>query len=162
MGLNFLLPIVAFLGMVSGIITGRLAKEEFNENRRYVLFISRIILSILIVFLSYKSGSILSFLIGLVAGFFLTATYLYLGLAVASTLASPFSFVVSTLVFLYGIPYGTLSFNTLNWRIIFLHMIFFLAPFSILMIWPSYSNVLVSLSSGLLIGCLENNFTRRH
>ena len=162
MDLRFLLQFAAFLGIIAGIIVGKMAKEEFNENRKYVLLFSRVVLSALIIYLAYVSGSLLAFIIGVVGGFFLTATYLYLGLAVASTLASPFSFVVSSLVFLYGINYGTLSFADFNFKILFLHLIVFLIPFSILMIWPVYSNAIVSLSAGLLIGCLENKFLRRY
>lgn len=162
MDLRFLLPFASFLGLIAGIIVGNLAKEEFNDNRKYVLFLSRIILSALVIYMAYISGSLLSFLLGLIVGFFFTATYLYLGLAVASTLASPFSFVIASLAFLYGINYGTLSFSGFNWKILFMHLAVFLLPFSILVVWPVYSNILISLSSGLLIGCLENKFLKRY
>ncbi len=162
MDLQFLLPLAAFLGMIAGIIVGMFSKEEFNTNRKYLLIFSRAVLAALIVYLSYDSGSLISFLVGLVAGFFLTATYLYLGLAVASTLASPLSFIVSSLVLLYGIFYGTLAFSRFDWKMVLLHLAVFLLPFSILMIWPGYSNALMSLSAGLLIGSLENKFVRRY
>lgn len=152
------MPLIVFIGMISGIIIGKLSKEEFKANKKYVIFLSRVILSVLIITLAYNSGNIYTFLLGLILGFFIPAVYLYLGLAAASSLASSFSFIVSALAFLYGIPYGTLAFPKLEWKIIFLHLIMFLLPFSILMIWPSYSSALVSLSAGLLIGCLEKKF----
>lgn len=161
MNIQFFLPLVTFLGLIAGIIINNLTKEEYLANRKYILFLSRIILSVLIIFLASISDSFLGFFIGLIIGFFLKATYLYLGLAAASMLASQSSIIVSSLSFLYGIPYGTLAFYRWNWKMILLHLFFFLMPF-LFISWFENSDFLVSLSAGLLISGLENKFEARY
>ncbi len=158
MDLSYILPFAAFIGLAAGIIVGKLSKEEFFANKKYLLLISRIILSALIIYLAYSSGNLLAFLVGIAIGFFFRAAYLYLGMASASALMSPQSLVVSSLIFLYGLPYGTLAFHKVSLKPVLSHLLIFLLPFTIIIIWPNYSSFLMPFSAGLLVGCLERKF----
>ena len=116
---ELLIAMIAFLGSLTGIILAKMAKEEVEPGRKYFRWLKRVLLLILTISLlspiwsSY--GWILPFIGGLVLSFFLKKRYLYLGFAtvVASVISLNFFLLVAMLVFLYGLPYGTLQ-NTIK------------------------------------------------
>ena len=106
---------IAFLGLLVGYLLTFLAKEEIKPGKKYFVILERAILIILaLVLLSQVWTSpafIIPLIIGLLVGYFLKVRYLYLGLALAAsiTLSTEFFVLVASLIFLHGLPYGSIS-----------------------------------------------------
>ncbi|MBW2975511.1 hypothetical protein KY366_07355 [Candidatus Woesearchaeota archaeon] len=121
--LNYsLTAITAYLGLFAGFILAAIAKEELKQGKRYFIFLQKIILLLVFVFLLAFIKLdyvlllvILSFsvicLLRRKKGFN-EVPYIYIILSVIFYLASkkPGLFVIeSSLMFLYGLPTGSLA-----------------------------------------------------
>lgn len=116
--------ILSFLGLLFGILIAKYTKEELKAGRKYFVLIKRFLLILMCgSILFYFRLSLVPFILGLIFGYFFREMYFYFGLATASSVspslmaisalpASPIYlfFLLSSFVFLFGLPHGSLVF----------------------------------------------------
>jgi len=117
--LNYsLTAIIAYLGLFIGFILAIIAKEEIKPGKKYFLFLQKIILLLIFVFLLIfiKLNYILALLILAFIIIYISKTknkmlYIYTILSIIFYLSSKklnLFILESSLIFLYGVPAGTL------------------------------------------------------
>lgn len=151
---KLLIAVIAFLGLMVGYLLTVLAKEEIKPGKKYFLILQRVLLlALALVLLSQvwtKKVFIIPFILGIVVGYFLQFRYLYLGLALAAsiTLSVDFFVIVASLVFLHGLPYGSISSKL---KLPF-HALFFFIPVIIMIFFsPNNADLLLPFVAGGLI-----------
>jgi len=120
--LNYsLIALVSYLGLFVGLILAIIAKEELKSGKKYFLFLQKLLLLLIFIFLLIFIG--LNYISVLLIFMFIMISllkrkkefnelpYTYIILAVVFYLSSkklnPY-IIESSLIFLYGIPTGTL------------------------------------------------------
>jgi len=112
---TLIIAVIAFLGILAGHFLGKIAKEEVKPGWKNFKLLRRLFLLLLILtslsLLWYSFEWILPFIVGFVLSLFIKQRYLFLGftLVVASTFSSQAFFLFASLIFLYGLPYGTMQ-----------------------------------------------------
>jgi hypothetical protein len=143
----FLASIIAYLGLLIGLILIRLAPEEQRPGKKYFILLKKILFFLILVFLLffYKINTILSLALLIIVivlmlnkkinlrksafVYFLLGTIFYL---------SYFSEIIdlfvmeSVLIFLYGIPDASLSLKKKNYFGIFIKNLWFFVPIILL------------------------------
>ena len=152
--MNILITLIAFVGLLIGKLLGFFVKEEIEQGKRYFLWARRLIalgLAIALMFnLSLGLHSAVGFIIGILMALFLNMRYFYLGLALlmAYAFGSNLVLLVASLIFLYGLVYGSLyPEKTL------IAFVFYLIP----MIFILFKDILYSYSdlvNGFLTGAI--------
>jgi hypothetical protein len=117
----FLTLIFVFLGVYVGTLLGFIAKEELKPGRMYFRALENTLLVFIVLILLYAYGANLYILIllGVAASVFLYYTsestpinqmaYFLLGIAFFfSTRSTDLFIIISTLIFIYGMPLGSL------------------------------------------------------
>lgn len=132
----FLLSGIAFLGFVAGIIIGEYTKGEYSaQNKYYQIMLQAICLILgIIVILGYDFSLLNLFLVlaGLIAGFFLYKfLYLFLGIILALGYGQEVSYILFSLVFILGLPVGTLLRERIIKNALFVLLIFALSLMTI-------------------------------
>ncbi|HIH58502.1 MAG TPA: hypothetical protein HA360_04315 [Nanoarchaeota archaeon] len=122
----FLIPIIAFMGFISGYLLKKYIPEEQKEAKPYLFWAEKILLSLLLFFLLYTSFSLslfslIFFCAGIVLGFFLQEIYLSLGIALLGL-----DFLPSVFVFILGLVKGE--------KHILKNALFFFLPFLLLLL----------------------------
>ncbi|MFH1638560.1 MAG: hypothetical protein ABIB71_09100 [Candidatus Woesearchaeota archaeon] len=154
-----LTAIVSVIGLAAGAILARISPEELNPGDLYFCFFRKIVLTAILVTLALNSGGMWQFmLIGLIMGFFVRINYLYFGLALALCSES-IVFPLSTLIFIYGIPTGTLLVHRNLFRpsIIFIALIAFFLPLPLNLLQLN-APMVMSLCFGALIHTTYSKF----
>jgi hypothetical protein len=154
-----LLILLAFLGLIAGVILANYTKEELDEGKKYFILLEKLVLLLIIVLLLFKTGSnffvtSIFFILGAVSFSLIGRTYPILALAVlmASFFSNNYFGIVVALVFLYGLPIGTLLFKKFikNKKRLFRELltdaILFALPFSLVLV----SNILIFYNSAIL------------
>ncbi len=105
---NVLVLILSFLGLLGGVIVSYFTKEELKHGNKYFLLLEKSLLLAISFTIIYYVGEFFIFLaLGVLAGFIFRKAYFYFGLALP--LASEnFLVLLSSLVFAFGLPHGTL------------------------------------------------------
>ncbi len=161
--IQFLIPIIAFAGIFVGALLKYIAREEVKFGKygpKYFVWMKRIILFLLILiilnFYDYYIFLIIGILIGLILGIFLTE-YLFLNLVMILGFKSSKNIllVLSTLVFLYGLPYGSILRRIKLEQIVPVVLLFFI-PFLLL-----FFNFNLSLIIGIASGGLFQYLIRK-
>ncbi len=116
-----LVDIVSFLGAVAGYFTGKFTEEELKPGKIYFLILEIIILFALVILSLIKEFNFVLFFLGIIAGIFFRFEYFYFGII----LGNGINFLDSALVFVYGLPYGTLAFYKNNFKKIFYGAVLF-------------------------------------
>lgn len=153
---EFFIPLVSFLGLVVGIILAKVSPEEMKPGKKSFQAMRILTLFLLIAALLYYSGLNLYLLaIGLALGLFVRLGYLYLGAALAGALmmSRESLLIVSSLVFIYGMPYGSLleSQKKITLQKLLSFALVFAIPFLLLLSQLKPGHIL-SLAAGLLAG----------
>lgn len=152
--LKYLILVVVFLGYIAGIAIGRLTKDEFNSGRKWLVLMQKILIVLLAigclyyVKLSWMLG--LGFAIGIFTISFF-GIYFYFGiLGFLSIGFYNYVVIVNSLMFLFGLPYGTInsanSSYKKNWKVLL-----FFAPFILLVLGElniSWLNLLFGICCG--------------
>lgn len=112
---------LSFLGSVTGYFMGKFTEEELKPGKLYFMLLETAVLAALIVFLSMKNFNLILFVVGVIFGFILRFEYFYFGIILAQNI----NFLNAGLIFLYGLPYGTLVFYKKNFKILFYSTVFF-------------------------------------
>ena len=135
--------VLAFLGLIVGLVVARLAKGELVSGKKYFVFLYKVVIFILLLLSLYFAWFaqiphlILGFLAGLLFHFGVRNIYFYLGgLFILSFfgISENYFYIVSTFIFILGILRGGLlrarfskNSNIING--IFLSLIWFGIPF---------------------------------
>jgi hypothetical protein len=148
--------VLAFIGLVVGIFLAKFTKEEFKSGRKYFVLLCKVVLFVLIVYFLYLAEInllILGFVLGVLVAYFFSNIYFYLGLGVFSSL----NVYVTFLVFLFGLPYGTLIYHQKNLRKrILISLLLFFVPALILLV-----DVSTTLVFSFVAGALFMKFIRK-
>lgn len=148
-----IIGVIAFTGLLVGMLLRHLASEEVAAGARYLrAFQYALLFLLMILLLSRASLSfpvLLSFALGFTLSFLVRIRYLFLGLALAASLSQPLFFVllVGSLIFLYGLPFGSLF--PLNVPSIVFTAVLFVLPFALAWV-PFSSDLLLAFSAGTL------------
>ncbi len=122
-----MLGIISFVGSIIGIILSKTIPEEVKPGEKYFKLLKKIILFLILLLPAYYFKiSILFFIIGLIIAYILKKEWLFLGLVlVLSYQIKELNLVIISLIFIYGLPYGTLLKNKLD---LVINLILFLLP----------------------------------
>ena len=96
--------LISFIGQFIGYLIAKLAKEEIKPGKIYFNLLKNILLLIIIGFSIYYQFNIFYLISGLILGLIIKKEYFYFGI-IANNL------LFSSLIFIYGLPYGTLNNN---------------------------------------------------
>ena len=151
-----IIPVISFLGLVVGKIISYYTKDEYEKGLKYFKFLEKIIIALLVVVLLFSKASLglfLYILVGIIIGVFAREIYLFLGLAVLSSLmlGNDLILLVSVLVFFFGINNATI--NRTSVKGIILNGIIFFVPF-LFLLTKSFINTNLSVFLGITIGGL--------
>jgi hypothetical protein len=137
----FLASIIAYLGLLFGVILIKLAPEEQKPGKKYFILLKKILFLFIIAFLSfyYKINFIflillLIFIIVLMLNKKLNLdksalVYILLGIIFYLSSKIPDLFVIeSVLIFLYGVPNASLIFKRKNYYEVFVKNLWFFIP----------------------------------
>jgi len=99
--INLVLSLIAFLGLIAGWFIRKYTKEEIKSGKKYFIWLNKAIALVLILVLLYLNLNVYFLIIGIVLGYFIRQSYLYLGLV-------SFDFV-NYFIFLFGLGYSALE-----------------------------------------------------
>jgi len=102
--------ILAFIGLLFGVLLASVAKEELKAGRKYfIIFYKSLIFVLIILFLYLAEINIwlVGIVFGVIFGLYFKNLYFYLGLGMFASL----NIYVAFLVFFIGLPYGTLIYD---------------------------------------------------
>ena len=141
---------IAIVGLIAGIFIAKYAKEELKNGEKWFSLLNCLIILALII-VSFKINlNIAGLIIGLVFGLLVKKEYFYFGIGIASLINKNINFLYSILVFLYGMPYGSLIYYKKQLKNITFDIVLFLIPALLYFL----SADLTSFSAGGLIGIL--------
>lgn len=139
--------LVAFIGSFLGYFIANFTREELKSGEKYFKILEILILIVLSVsFLHYSFNWIL-FVFGLIFGAFFRKEYFYFGFGVFSNFNN-INFLASGLIFIYGLPYGSLLFYRKKFFDLFYNLAWFFLP--VVVYYLGY-NMLSFAGGGLLI-----------
>lgn len=157
---DVILMVIAFLGIVMGVVIGKHTYEELKAGEKYfVLFKNLVLLAMALMLLfGIKRISIellVLFLMGFLVAYFLRFTYLFLGFAAAASIMAGKQLAILPLIYVYGMPFGTIRYyhiknNLKLLRIILVNFILFMLPLG-LMYFEFNEYVLMAFSAGALL-----------
>ena len=98
--------LAALSGQIAGVWLGKNAAEEIPAGRKYFFWLKQLLLCSLIIFLVLREFNLFLFLAGMIGGIFLRREYAYFGMILAGNI----TLLSAGLIFVYGIPLGTLVF----------------------------------------------------
>jgi hypothetical protein len=157
--------VIAFLGIIIGLILASRTKEELKIGKKYFILLGRLVFFTLIVFLLYKVSFnfliILFFILGIFFSFKLNKVYFYLGLTLllSSFISESFLIAITSLIFIFGLVYGTLIYSRKKINISF-DLIYFLIPLILLFVKGFVvNNIEIFLS--FVAGTLFFNFIKK-
>ncbi|GEM_PF-1692757 len=123
---NFIIPLLSLAGLVVGIILSRLAQEELQAGKKYFTLLYRLIFVILSTLLAYYLSltsvlvavlAILLFLLLLITDYLQPRPWLFLVqyiFFIVGYFLSGKKLLIAAILFLYGLPIGTLLGEKLN------------------------------------------------
>ncbi len=138
----FLMSTIAALGLAGGYLLGRIVKEELKSGEKYFRLIGRFVLSLIILAYLYflSAYKILQFILfALAITVFITTKirevkpdlpatkWVYLVLGLIFYLSPKHIILIGALIFMYGLPVGTLAFFKKEPKNIVLPMMLFIA-----------------------------------
>ncbi len=110
--------IICFLGLLAGITLGAVVREEIVSGRRWLLLLKKIMYLLLAGAVLYFHHTLFVIAFVFVAGgvgyFFMNhrIVYLFLGFLLGMLYASPAFLPAAVLIFLFGLPAGSLMAST--------------------------------------------------
>lgn len=135
--------LISFLGQFIGWFIANRTEEELKDGRKYFLILTNLLIVLLIIFSVYYSFNVYLLIMGLIIGFFINKEYLFF-----SVLAMRNDVLLNSLIFIYGLPYGSLNYNSI--KVLFMNILLFFIPFLLLFFDINF----YSLGAGGLLGVL--------
>lgn len=141
--------VISFLGLIIGYVIANYTQEELKKGKIYFQIIE-IVTLVAIIWILLNNLQLIPYAIGLIIGYFLRYEYFYLGLGAVSTSENNLRFLHSSLIFLYGLAYGSMNYK--NIKLILFNFLFFLMPFLLILLdYDATSLAAGALTSTLLI-----------
>lgn len=155
---TILASMIAFSGLFFGHLLQYIAPEEIKPGKRYFISLQYILIAVLCITLLYEvslhlnAGTIIAFFIGMASVLMMKLRYLYLGAAVfaSSVILSKFFVLVASLVFLYGLPVGTLQ--KLKTKTLIIAFLSFFTPALLVALPQQFQYITLSFVIGSLAG----------
>jgi len=157
---GILLSLIAYFGVLVGLFIANMTKQEVRQGHNLILFLKEaIILMIIMLFLYHTSNDLLLISIGLAVGLLLGYVfryiYFYLGIPMSLSFFISQDLLVSSLIFLFGLPHGSLM-SYLSKKEVHVYLIksliFFSIPFISLLIPIDIG--IFDILTGVMIGGL--------
>lgn len=149
--------LLSFLGIIAGFVVAHYSYDELKVGSPYFRVLRNVLIILIILALSltlqFQYYHILLFIAGLFIGYFFRFTSLYLGMAGVLGILSGNLALIPSMIFLYGLPEGTLQYlhhrsETLKRHTLF-KLLLFVLPL-IFLIAPGLE-VLASFAMGALV-----------
>lgn len=155
---NVLVLILSFLGLLGGVIISYFTKEELKPGEKYFLLLEKVLLLAISFTIIYYVGEFFLFLaLGVLAGFIFRKAYFYFGLALPLA-SETFLLLLSSLVFVFGLPHGTLLASKSKIKVVKKELIIsanlFLAAI-LITLFLNYSPLLMFASGALIINSID-------
>ena len=132
---------ISAIGIIAGFFLGKYTKEELKDGEKYFIAIEKTILFILIIFLLYiikfNPLMVLFSLIGALTYHKIRKIYFNLGLIFI--LINTFILEISSLIFMFGLPYGSRLYYKKEKKEVIWSIIYLLIPLILLTNNISYS-----------------------
>ncbi len=140
--------LISIISVFIGLIIANYTKDEYKQGKFYFNILEIIILiSLIIITINYNFNYLL-LIFGIIIGFIVRYEYFYFSIFIISIINKNYNFLVSSLTFLYGLPFGTLIFkNIKNYKTLILQLTLFFIP--IILYFFKFN--LISIASGALI-----------
>ena len=104
----YLIPVIAFSGLLIGILIARLSKDELKTGEPYFYTAKKLLIfSIFVILVSNFDLNIINSILlitGVLLGFYIKLPYFFLGLALLPNLNS---LILPSLIFTYGLIHST-------------------------------------------------------
>ncbi len=132
--LKYLIPIIVFLGYFAGWLIKKHTTDEFEAGKKWFVLMQKILIVVLAIGCLYYTKLSLWLIVGAVVGFFTVSTvgiYLYFGIiSFLSLIFTDYMIVMNSLMFLFGLPYGTMGTIKTDWKVFlfFVPLLIFLIP----------------------------------
>ena len=155
--------VIAFIGLLIGAFIARNTKEELKPGKKYFILLERIVLFVLVLFtlynVSFGFGTAVAFLVGLLFFYKLSKSYFYLGLVMllASFVSVNYLASVTILIFIFGLPHGSLFYPGKRIKYWHYELVFFLVPL-ILLVSGEFVLNNISYFFSFVAGALFFNF----
>lgn len=120
--------LIAFSGSFLGYFIANFTKDELKSGLIYFKILELAILLILSIGFLYFSFSLVLFFFGVLFGVFFRKEYFYFGIGIFSNFNANVNFLASGLVFIYGLPHGTMAFYRKRFFSLFYNLIWFFLP----------------------------------
>lgn len=141
--------VISLLGLIIGYVIAKYTKEELKKGKIYFQIIE-IVTLVAIIWILLNNFQLIPYVLGLTIGYFFRYEYFYLGLGAVNNLENNLIFLHSSLIFLYGLAYGSINYRNVN--LILFNLLFFLMPFLLKLIdFDATSLAAGALTSTLLI-----------
>lgn len=99
---------LSFLGLLAGVIIASFTKEELKPGKKYFILLEKaLLLAISIVIIFYVKDFFPFLILGVLASLAFRKVYFYFGLALPLAFEN-LLLLLSSLTFVFGMPYGTL------------------------------------------------------
>src|SRR3989344_1814422 len=140
--------LVSFIGCFLGGLIGKFTKEELKAGLVYFKVLELIILFLLPLVFLYYSFELALFAFGIFFGVMFRSEYFYFGFGLFSSLFNNnLTFLGSALVFVYGLPYGSILYYKKELKRMVYALVFFLLPLIVYLL--SYD--MLSFAAGGLV-----------
>lgn len=147
---------LALSGNVIGYFLGKYTYEELNPGKKLLHWLQIGTLAILASVLLFYFFNLFSFLAGIILGIFLTRAYFYFGLAAASSIPNAnFALASTILIFLYGLPTGSLNYLTHEKKTLLKNALLYLVGFALASFYANF----ISFTAGALISITLRELT---
>lgn len=153
---RLLTALIPFLGIILGYILRRIAPQEADQGKKYFRKTQQVLLFIVVIVLLWTSPltitTALTFIVGIIVAKIIRFRYLYLGGAsvVTIAMAKETALLILTLIFLYGLPFGTQTIKKNPTSTFVRNAILFLIPFILIATHFSSSSLLSPFIAGAL------------
>jgi len=158
--MKYFIPIIAFAGLLFGLLLRKVALEEVLSGKKYLKFLKRVLFFVLLLGLLYYSKGIYFYLVlGVLFGFLMglyVDPYVFMGLSMVTAflLDNQAMFFISIVIFIYGLAYGSLYSKKSQMGFVIKNLIYFSAPFLILYYFYDYF-VALDIMKEFLIGVVS-------
>jgi hypothetical protein len=155
-----MLSLIVFSGLLFGILLAYISPEELDGGKKYFEIFSLLVLfGIFLVLIHYFKFSVIGLVLGVISGYFLKRVYFYFGLGLVLSHVLGFNLLFSSLVFIFGLPYGSLLVikSKKLWKEIVIDFVLFLIPFLLLIVKFDYTKILSSFLAGAFLVLLVKN-----
>lgn len=156
--IKLLIFALSFLGLIAGVVLSFFTKEELKPGKKYFMLLEKaVVLAISLVIVFYIGEHYPFFFLGFLAGIIFRRVYFYFGLALPLA-SSSLSVLLASLVFVFGLPRGTLLASKLKKKKIkkevIISGIFFLIA-GLIAYFFSYEPLLMLCAGALIVSCAK-------